>query len=62
MSNVGIEGIPKTCSEDGDIPSHEALRTRMKFISAFHGLDGNFSNDVVVLLNQALQVFPLIDD
>ncbi|KAJ3271854.1 hypothetical protein HDV01_006139 [Terramyces sp. JEL0728] len=50
----GIDGIPKTCQEEGDIPTHEALRTRMKFISAFQGLDGSFSNDAVLLLNQAL--------
>ncbi|KAJ3312856.1 hypothetical protein HDV04_002666 [Boothiomyces sp. JEL0838] len=28
----GIDGIPKTCQEEGDIPTHEALRTRMKII------------------------------
>jgi hypothetical protein len=33
----------------------------MKFISAFHGLDGNFSNDAVILLNQALQVIVAVN-
>lgn len=49
----GITGIPKTCFEDGDLPSNDSLRTRMKFISAFQGLEG-FSSDAVLLLGRAL--------
>ncbi|KAI8897805.1 transcriptional coactivator Hfi1/Transcriptional adapter 1 [Globomyces pollinis-pini] len=51
----GIDGIPKTCLEEGDLPSHDALRARIKFISALQDLDGSFTNDVVSLVSQALE-------
>jgi hypothetical protein len=48
--------IPKSCIEEGDLPTAEQLRNRIKFLSAYHGLETNFSNDVVQLVEQALQV------
>ena len=53
---VGLETIPKTCLEEGDISSLDSLRARITFISGLNGLDGTFSDDSVLLLNQALHV------
>lgn len=49
-----IEGIPNTCIEEGDLPTLDALYSRINFISAFQELDS--SKDVVDLMNQALEV------
>jgi hypothetical protein len=49
-----IEGIPNTCIEEGDLPTMDALYSRINFISAFQELDS--SKDVVDLMNQALEV------
>jgi hypothetical protein len=48
--------IPKSCLEEGDLPTTDQLRNRIKFLSAYHGLETGFGNEVVQLIEQALQV------
>ncbi len=52
----GIENIPKSCIEDGDLPSFELLQARVAFVCAYLNLDATFSDDVVRLIDQALKV------
>ncbi|KAJ3350344.1 hypothetical protein HDU91_006261, partial [Kappamyces sp. JEL0680] len=51
----GMEGIPRSCLEDGDLISRDALKARIKFISGYLGLDAYISEDAVELINQGLE-------
>ena len=53
----GVDGIPKTCVEERDLPTQEQLRSRLKFISAFQDINPSFGNEVVNLLNDAMYVY-----
>ena len=55
--DLGVEGIPKSCVEERDLPTQEQLRSRIKFISSCQGLNPSFGNDVVNMMNDALQVY-----
>ncbi|KAI8914211.1 transcriptional coactivator Hfi1/Transcriptional adapter 1 [Gorgonomyces haynaldii] len=52
----GVDSIPRTCVEEGDLPTKETLKQRIRFISAVQGLAGQPSNEVVDLISLALEV------
>ena len=52
-----VEGIPKTCLEERDLPTGDQLHARIKFVSALNGLNASCSPQVVMLLNDALHVY-----
>ncbi|KAJ3299894.1 hypothetical protein HK104_006251 [Borealophlyctis nickersoniae] len=51
------DSIPRTCVEEKDLPSRDALTQRMKFLSALEGLDESVPDDSVELMYQAIQNF-----
>src|SRR5690606_32576203 len=55
-SSLDIDTLPRTCTEDKDLPTREALVQRMKFISAMEGLDSALPDETVELMYQAVEV------
>ena len=56
MLTKAYEVIPRSCREEGDLPSIEGLEQRIKCIVALQGLDVKISPSVVDMMSNALDV------
>ncbi|KAL2914952.1 hypothetical protein HK105_205495 [Polyrhizophydium stewartii] len=51
---AGIDSIPRSCKEESDLPSLDAMQQRLRFISALQGLDEPPSLETSQLMSFAL--------
>ncbi len=57
---LDLQPLPPSCRETREIPSTEALKERLRFMSLYQGLDPTVTDDVASFMSQALDVWILM--